>query len=101
LRPAGHAKMCRRQALCGVIVSRSHARAPLVARGDCMVARGDCQNLAARGGWESRRYFLVSNTIHVRHAMQSHNSNMSNNNRKLCLKLKTHPGWPEMPLLLM
>ena len=20
-------------------------------------------------------------------------------NKKLCLKLKTHPGWPEMPLL--
>jgi hypothetical protein len=22
-------------------------------------------------------------------------------NRKLCLKLETHPGWPEMPLLLI
>jgi hypothetical protein len=22
-------------------------------------------------------------------------------NRKLCLKLKTHPDWPEMPLLLI
>ena len=21
--------------------------------------------------------------------------------RKLCLKLKTHPGWPKMPLLLI